>query len=43
MKSYNDSLHNLAYNTDASHLLQNSNIEVYIPENKDEIIEIVKK
>lgn len=43
MKSYNDSLHNLAYNTDASHLSQNSDIEVYIPENKEEIIEIIKK
>jgi FAD/FMN-containing dehydrogenase len=43
MKSYNDSIHNLVYNTDASHLLQNVSTEVFIPENKDEVIDIVKK
>jgi len=43
MKSYNDSIHNIVYNTDASHLLQNVSTEVFIPENKDEVIDIVKK
>ena len=43
MKLYNDSIHNLIYNTDASHLFQNEDVEVFIPENEDEIIDTVKK
>ena len=41
MKSYNDSVHNLIYNIDASHLPQNEDVEVFIPENKEEIINIM--
>ncbi|MBR6908462.1 FAD-binding oxidoreductase [bacterium] len=42
MKSYSDSIHNLVYNTDASHLFQNDAIEVVIPETKEELIDSVK-
>jgi hypothetical protein len=43
MKSYNDSLHNLIYNIDASHLPQNEDVEVFIPENKEDIVDIINK
>ena len=43
MKSYNDSIHNLIYNVDASHLVNNEKTEVFFPNNRNEVIEIVEK
>jgi FAD/FMN-containing dehydrogenase len=43
MKFYSDNHHSFVYNIDASHLIQNENVEVFLPENKDDIIAIVKK
>jgi len=43
MKSYNDSIHNLIYNVDASHLANNEKTEVSFPNNRNEVIEIVEK
>ena len=43
MKSYNDPLHNLIYNTDASHFENNEKTEIFLPKDKNEIIEIVQK
>jgi len=43
MKSYNDSIHNLIYNVDASHLANDEKTEVFFPSNRNEIIEIVEK
>ncbi|MBO7095114.1 hypothetical protein J6V86_02900 [bacterium] len=42
MQSYNDSLHNLIYNTDASHFENNEKTEVFLPKNRNEVIEIVE-
>ena len=42
MQSYNDPLHNLIYNTDASHFENNEKTEVFLPKNRNEVIEIVK-
>ena len=43
MKSYNDSIHNLIYNVDASHLINNEKTEVFFPNNRNEVIEVVEK
>jgi hypothetical protein len=43
MKSYNDSIHNLIYNVDASHLANDEKTEVFFPNNRNEVIEIVEK
>jgi hypothetical protein len=43
MKSYNDSIHNLIYNVDASHLVNDEKTEVFFPNNRNEVIEIVEK
>jgi hypothetical protein len=43
MKSYNDPLHNLIYNVDASHLTNDEKTEVFFPNNRNEVIEIVEK
>jgi len=43
MQSYNDPLHNLVYNTDASHFENNEKTEVFFPNNRNEVIEIVEK
>lgn len=43
MKSYNDSIHNLIYNVDASHLVNDEKTEVFFPNNRNELIEIVEK
>ena len=43
MKSYNDSIHNLIYNVDASHLSNDEKTEVFFPNNRNEVIEIVEK
>ena len=43
MQFYSDNHHSFVYNIDASHLIQNENVEVFLPENKDDIIAIVKK
>jgi len=42
MQSYNDPLHNLIYNTDASHFENNEKTEVFLPKNRNEVIEIVE-
>ena len=42
MKSYDDSIHNLIYNVDASHLLNNEKTEVFFPNNRNEVIEVVQ-
>ena len=42
MKSLNDPLHNLIYNTDASHFENNEKTEVFLPKNRNEVIEIVE-
>ncbi len=42
MKSYNDSIHNLIYNVDASHLVNNEKTEVFFPNNRNEVIEVVQ-
>jgi len=42
MQSYNDPLHNLVYNTDASHFENNEKTEVFLPKNRNEVIEIVE-
>ena len=42
MQSYNDSIHNLIYNVDASHLANNEKTEVFFPNNRNEVIEIVE-
>jgi hypothetical protein len=42
MKSYNDSIHNLIYNIDASHLTNDEKTEVFLPKNRNEAIEIVE-
>ncbi|MBQ9553932.1 hypothetical protein IJU97_03085 [bacterium] len=39
---FNDELHNLVYNADASHLLQHYPVEVFLVDSKEEIIECVK-
>jgi urate oxidase len=43
MKSYNDSIHNLIYNVDASHLINDEKTEVFFPNNRNEVIEVVEK
>ena len=43
MQSYNDTLHNLIYNVDASHFENNEKTEVFFPNNRNEVIEIVEK
>ena len=43
MKSYNDSIHNLIYNVDASHLTNDEKTEVFLPNNRNEVIGIVEK
>ena len=42
MQSYNDPLHNLIYNTDASHFENNEKTEVFLPKNRNEVIVIVE-
>ena len=42
MQSYNDPLHNLIYNTDASHFHNDEKTEVFLPKNRNEVIEIVE-
>ena len=42
MQSYNDPLHNLIYNTDASHFHNNEKTEVFLPNNRNEVISIVE-
>ena len=42
MHSYKDPLHNLIYNTDASHFENNEKTEVFLPKNRNEVIEIVE-
>ncbi len=42
MKSYNDSIHNLVYNVDASHLVNNEKTEIFFPNNRNEVIEVVQ-
>ena len=42
MKSYDDSIHNLIYNVDASHLPNNEKTEVFFPNNRNEVIEVVQ-
>ena len=42
MKLYNDTIHNLVYNVDASHFKNNEKTEVALPNNKNEVIEIVE-
>jgi hypothetical protein len=42
MQSYNDPLHNLIYNIDASHFENNEKTEVFLPKNRNEVIEIVE-
>ncbi len=44
MKNYSDILHKLSYNIDSSHVdYRNMDIDIFIPENKEEIIEILNK
>ena len=42
MQSYNDPLHSLIYNTDASHIENNEKTEVFLPKNRNEVIEVVQ-
>ena len=42
MQSYNDPLHNLIYNTDASHFYNDEKTEVFLPNNRNEVISIVE-
>ena len=42
MQSYNDPLHNLIYNTDASHFHNDEKTEVFLPSNRNEVISIVE-
>ena len=42
MQSYNDPLHNLIYNTDASHFHNDEKTEVFLPNNRNEVISIVE-
>ena len=42
MKSYNDSIHNLIYNVDASHFHNDEKTEVFLPNNRNEVISIVE-
>lgn len=42
MKSYKDTIHNLIYNVDASHLPNNEKTEVFFPNNRNEVIEVVQ-
>lgn len=40
---YSDKIHDIAYNNDASHISNNFPTQVFLPENKEEILEIVQK
>lgn len=42
MQSCNDQLHNLIYNTDASHFHNDEKTEVFLPNNRNEVISIVE-
>ena len=42
MQSHNDPLHNLIYNTDASHFHNDEKTEVFLPNNRNEVISIVE-
>lgn len=42
MQSYNDPLHNLIYNIDASHFHNDEKTEVFLPSNRNEVISIVE-
>ena len=42
MQSYNDPLHNLIYNTDASHFHNDEKTEIFLPNNRNEVISIVE-
>ena len=42
MQSYSDPLHNLIYNTDASHFKNDEKTEVFLPNNRNEAISIVE-
>jgi len=42
MQSYNDPLHNLIYNADASHFHNNEKTEVFLPNNRNEVISLVE-
>jgi len=43
MPSYNDPHHNFIYNHDASHLENSAQTEIFFPNNKNDLIEIVEK
>ena len=42
MDLYTDIFHKIGYNTDASHLQQFNNVEIFLPQTKDEITKIVE-
>lgn len=41
--NYSDPIHDIAYNNDASHIANDFSTQVFLPEDKEEIIEIVKQ
>jgi len=41
--NYSDLIHDIAYNNDASHIANDFSTQVFLPEDKEEIIEIVKQ
>lgn len=43
IKKYSDPIHDIAYNNDASHIANHFPTQVFLPENKEEVIEIVQK